>query len=86
MMWGRSTDPCKQTALRLALFAFAGYLEGKERAYMVEAAISDIEAAFGKDILPAVHLAQLALAEEDEGIRLDLMRKALDGIKKRIGR
>lgn len=83
MLHYRSSEPCRTTALRRAQYAFKGWLDGKEKAYLVIDAIQEIEDSFGKDILPAVDLARKALAEENEDLRLDLMAQALKDIEAR---
>jgi len=60
-------------ARRFALYAFAKFIDGTEKAYMVEAAISDLERAYGSHA--AADLARKALQDEEK--RDELMALAL---------
>ena len=83
MFWYKSSEPSKHNALLNARHAFAGYIQGTEKAYMVESALQDIQDAYQVEI-PASENAKKALKEEDEELRLALMQKALDDVLKRL--
>lgn len=83
MMWGRSAEPCKQTALRNAQYAFTKYIEGTEKAYMVEAAIIDLIDAYGVDSLNSVIYARQSLAENHPDEKQRLMAIAIKDVLSR---
>lgn len=80
MQWGRTHEPCRQTALRQAQYAYTKYIEGTEKAYLVEGAIADLIAAYDIESLDAIIYARLSLKEEDEGEKQRLMAIALKDI------
>ncbi len=49
---------------------------------MVEAAIADLDAAYGKDGARSSVLARQALEQEEEEPRLQMMQQALDALGK----
>lgn len=83
MLWGRSSEPSKHKALSNARYAFEGYINGTERAYMVNAALDDLQDAYGIEI-KASTLAKEALKTEDEGERLRLTSEALSEVLKAL--
>lgn len=80
MQWGRTHEPCRQTALRQAQYAYTKYIEGTEKAYLVEGAIADLIAAYDIESLDAIIYARLSLKEEDEGEKQRLMAIALKDV------
>lgn len=79
MFWGRSDTPSKYKALINAEYAIYGYMAGKEKAYMVEAAIKDIEDAFGVN-MPYSDKKKEALKIDDQDQRNAALFEALQGI------
>lgn len=67
----------KPTARRRAAYAFAGWIDGRERGYLVESACADLIAAYGKGPLPPVDDAHAALRAGPGEEGLFLMARAL---------
>ena len=83
MLHYKSDEPCRYKALRNAQYAYSKYIEGTEKAYMVESAISDLIAAYQLEDLNCIIYARKSLAESDEGERQRLMAVALKDILSR---
>lgn len=62
-------------ALHYAAQIVRGYIDGKEKFYMVADAVYEMRMCVGGN--PAIDIIEHALTIEDEGIRLQLMSRAL---------
>ena len=74
--------PCKETALRNAQYAYSKYIEGTEKAYLVQGAINDLSKVYGVAFcsIDCITCAKQALEEDDEGKKHNLMARALKDV------
>jgi exoribonuclease II len=73
-------------SLRYAQQMLCGYLEGRERSYMVLDSLYEVEECFGKKLLDGDAIrAALHSENEDEEARAKVLAEAIFTIRKRLG-